>query len=229
MSLINYIKRKIILITKVVNYLLINNNKKLINYHFLYFSEPSHVNKSMFYKLFERCENKPLNIFETGSSAWGTNSSLLFNNYVNKFGGRFVTVDIREEPSKFLEPFFKENSEAHTDDSLNFIKTFDKKFFKELDIIYLDSFDVDLSNPTPSMEHGLEEFLLLDKLITKNTLIAIDDTPKDIKFFGEGVKKAKIGNRDLVPGKGALVIEEVRKNKNYEVIYHEYSIILKKL
>ena len=33
------------------------------------------------------------------------------------------------------------------------------------------------------MEHGLEEFLLLDKLITKNTLIAIDDTPKDIKFL----------------------------------------------
>ena len=86
-----------------------------------------------------------------------------------------------------------------------------------------------MSNPTPSMEHGLEEFLLLDKLISKNTLVAIDDTPKDIKFFGEEIEKPKLGNHDLVPGKGALVIEEIRKNKNYEIIYHEYSIILKKL
>ena len=229
MSLIKYIKRKKIVISKALNYLLINNSNKLINYHFLYFSEPSHINKSMFSKLLEKSGNRPLNIFETGSSAWGTNSSLLFNNYVNKFGGRFVTVDLRKEPSKFLEPYFKENSEAYTDDSVNFIKTFDKKFFQELDIIYLDSFDLDLSNPTPSMKHGLEEFLLLDKLIKKNTLVAIDDTPKDIKFFNQEVEKIKIGNRDLVPGKGALVIEKIANNENYEIIYHEYSIILKKL
>jgi hypothetical protein len=37
----------------------------------------------------------PSVILETGMSAWGTNSSLLFDDYVCCFGGEFFTVDIR--------------------------------------------------------------------------------------------------------------------------------------
>ncbi len=37
--------------------------------------------------------DRPARILETGSSAWGTNSSLLFDSYVHRFGGEFYTID----------------------------------------------------------------------------------------------------------------------------------------
>ena len=83
-------------------------------------------------ELFERSigyfNNKPINIFETGSSAkWGTNSSILFDSYVKKFGGSFITVDLRNEANNYLKKRFSNKSISFVDDSINFIKSYTKK------------------------------------------------------------------------------------------------------
>ena len=42
---------------------------------------------------------------------------------------------------------------------------------------FIDRFDLDIDNPEPSQEHGLNEFLLLDKKLKKDAILSIDDTP----------------------------------------------------
>ncbi len=207
----------------------IKDFKELVEYHFKYFSEYNHINKTMFLKLFEYFNNNPISIFETGSSAWGTNSSVLFDSYIKKFGGNFITVDIRKEPSEKLNKIFSKNSKAFVGDSLDFIKNYKKNELKKVDLVYLDSFDVDFKNPEPAMEHGLNEFLYLDKLVSPGTLIAIDDTPKDIKLYGENFTNEKKYNNNFIPGKGTYILENIKESKKYEIVYHHYSLIIKKI
>ena len=211
-----------------ISFYRIKDSKDLVEYHFKNFSEHDHINKNMFLQVLKNFRNKSINILETGSSAWGTNSSILFDNYVKKFGGSFVTVDIREEPSSNLNKVFSNNSKAFVDDSVNFIKNYDKTKLNELNLIYLDSYDLDLDNPEPSMQHGLNEFLLIDSFIDVGTVIAIDDTPISLELFGQEVVDKYKENKDFLPGKGTYVLEHINKKNNYEVIYHHYSLVIKK-
>ena len=90
----------------------------------------------------------------------------------------------------------------------------------------MDSYDLDLDNPSPSQEHGLNEFLLLNKKIKKGAIISIDDTPISFDRFSLD-KKNKF---NFIPGKGRLVLDYLNDNPNlYETIYHDYSLVLKKL
>ena len=75
----------------------VENVDELINLHFNFYSSFKHINYEMFKFLFSNFDNKPLNILETGSSAYGIKSSYLFLNYVKKFGGKFTTVDLNPD------------------------------------------------------------------------------------------------------------------------------------
>ena len=93
-------------------------------------------------------------------------------------------------------------------------------------MIYLDSYDLDFINPTPSQVHGLNEFKALEKRVKEGTLIAIDDTPNEFKKFNLDYDNP----HDFIPGKGRLVLDYIDKNpKNFEVIFHDYAVVLKKL
>ena len=56
-----------------------------------------------------------------------------YDSYVYKFGGKFVTVDIRPEANKYLNSKFSKKSLSFEDDSLNFIESFDQKSFQAND------------------------------------------------------------------------------------------------
>ena len=49
----------------------VENVDELINLHFNFYSSFKHINYEMFKFLFSNFDNKPLNILETGSSAYG--------------------------------------------------------------------------------------------------------------------------------------------------------------
>ena len=175
----------------------------------------------------------PLNIIETGSSAWGMNSTVLFDSYVNSFGGSFNSVDIRSEPMFELQKKCSLNTIIHCDDSINFLKKFHVKFnFKNL--IYLDSIDVNWKNPISSMKHGLKEFLTISDKLQKGDLILIDDTPKNEEILKkvQGEEKlqqfVEMKKKNIIGGKGSLVIDFLEKqgNKKFKVIEHEYQILI---
>lgn len=203
----------------------INNLDQLINFHFNTYSEPDHINREMFQLVLEHFAESSLNILETGSAAHGTKSSTLFASYVKRFGGTFNTVDINPEIKQFYKFLETNNILFHTSDSLKYIENLKQKDIEKLDLVYLDSFDLDITNPEPSQEHGYKEFLLLNEYLKKGALIVIDDTPVSFEKF-----RATIPNKfDFIPGKGREVLNFLTKNKNlYEVLYHDYSVVLKK-
>tara|TARA_A100000164_G_C21916803_1_gene778627 strand:- start:1645 stop:2385 length:741 start_codon:yes stop_codon:yes gene_type:complete len=204
----------------------IKNTDNLIDFHFKTYSNSQHINKDMFEIILNNFSSSSINILETGSAAHGTKSSMLFASYVKVFGGRFDTVDINPEISRYYNYLESSNIRFHTQDSLEFINNLDDNTINSLDLVYLDSFDLDLQNPNPSQEHGLNEFLLLNRKLKKGTILSIDDTPISYELFGN----FEINKFDFIPGKGRLVLDYLDNNPNlYEILYHHYSVVLKKL
>jgi len=227
----NYLKNKNQLKINNINFIEekiknIKNVDDLLDFHFNTYSDSKHVNKDMFELLLKKFSGLSINILETGSAAHGTKSSILFANYVKIFGGRFDTVDTNPKIKDYYGFLESNNVRFHTDDSLNFINNLEDRIINELDLIYLDSFDLDIDNPAQSQEHGLNEFLLLNEKLKKGAILSIDDTPINYDLFGN----TENNKFDFIPGKGRLILDFLNKNPNlYEVLYHYYSVVLRKL
>lgn len=199
---------------------------KLLEFHFNTFSSNDHINKQMFKILLDLGSGSSLEILETGSSAHGTKSSVLFANYVNLFGGQFDTVDLNPDIKTKYKYLESDNVMFHTGDSVEFIKNLDKQYIKNLDIVYLDSFDLDVNNPQPSQNHGFHEFIYIYEYMKKGSYIAVDDTPTSFDKFG----LLKENKYNFTPGKGRLVLEYLDDNpKLFEIIFHDYAVVLKKI
>jgi hypothetical protein len=173
---------------------------------------------------------KPNLIVETGSSAWGVQSSQLFDSFVQSFGGRFATVDNRQEASDQLQGKLGEQSQTFVDDSVNFLNQFQLPLgYEAISLLYLDSYDLDVDAPWPSMNHGLEEFKAAQRLLAPGSLVLIDDTPIDPSLWGwTGPAWEFFYKHGFVPGKGALVLQSSLM-RDYKVLYHHYSVLLRKI
>lgn len=200
---------------------------RLVDLHFSTHSDPKHINRTGLTAALRQCDNRAALIVETGSAAWGTKSSLLFDSYVREFGGFFRTVDNREAAVLELRPKLSANSEAFLGDSVEFLENFEiPDDFSSISLVYLDSFDLDLADPEPAMEHGLAEFHAVHPLLAKGAILVVDDTPIEFSLFG---KHAWTHYTDdgFVPGKGALILRSPLLTQ-YEVIYHHYNLVLRK-
>ncbi len=227
-SLINfhfdtYVKYELIGITKRIYK--INTFSKLISFHSNPLNETKNPNKNMFKLALEQFNSKPVNIFETGSLAHGTKSSILFMFYVKIFGGSFTTVDINPEIKKNYSYLEDVNIKFYSSDSVEFIQNLKSDEISQFDFIYLDSFDLDFNNPYPSQEHAFKEFNLLKDKLKKDTLILIDDTPDRYNKFNLTVDNP----HNFIPGKGRMILDYLKENQSkFSILYHDYSVLLKK-
>jgi len=172
-------------------------------------------------------EEKPALILETGTSAWGTDSSRLWASYVKSFGGSFSSVDIRPEASLSLRDL-KGTVQFHVGDGVDFIKSFQlPEGFSHVNLAYLDSWDLDILNPQPPMDHGLAEFNALLPFLDTGSVIVIDDTPIEAHLLGTAGEEFFL-NRGFVPGKGASVLAQKRTLEEFDVAYHHYNLVLVK-
>ena len=209
---------------------MLKDYKKLIDNHFKFLAKYGNMNKKLFEIAIGNFSSQSITFFETGSSAnWGANSSLLFDSYVNKFGGKLITVDIREDANRYLNSKFSKKSFSFIENSLDFIKTYDQSFFKTIDLVYLDSYDLDINNPEPSMNHCLQEFLLLDERIKVGSLIAIDDTPnlEAFKMYMEFNLIKIILLKSMVYTRKRYKSIRTSTIKNYKIIYQHYGVLTK--
>jgi len=103
------------------------DTNKLIEEHFKKYSNTNHPCRETLQLALQMLGASKAVIVETGSSAWGTNSSLLFDSYVNSFGGEFYSVDIRIEPLITLRSLCTSKSHFYCDDSINFLTKFRQK------------------------------------------------------------------------------------------------------
>ena len=214
-----------------------NERKKFLNLGEVFsnhFVEDHPCKKSMFdvLKIFNQ---KQINIVETGSSAWGMNSTSLFDSYVNSFGGNVYSVDIRAKPMLDLEKKLTKNTQLFCMDSVKFLEKMELDN-KNQTLFYLDSMDVNWRNPLAAMKHGLNEFKTLTHILNVNDYILIDDTPIDEKQL-EIVQGKKIANifkylknqKNITGGKGSLILDYIQKSRkiSYKIINHKYQLLIR--
>jgi hypothetical protein len=215
---------------RVLNLKKIRSIEDLVDIHFRFWSEADHINrKGLLIALKEiNCE-KPV-VVETGTSAYGTNSSRLFDVFVKFRGGTFYSVDIDPKASRRLVFQHSRRSYFYTDDSVNFLTNKLVGLTEKVCLFYLDSWDVDWNNPIASSSHGLSEFRALSKYICKGSVLMVDDTPSKIDYIPQNYHKIAFEFQDkhgVLPGKGSFILSELLKIHGVEILWHEYSLVVK--
>jgi hypothetical protein len=114
---------------------------------------------------------------ETGCSSGNYDD---FGIYLSKLcelnSGKFITVDISEDKINESKKLYLENigefdSEFYTMDSVDFLK----KYEGSPNLVHLDSWDLDLLNPIPSMLHCWLEFNEIKDKMPSGSICLIDD------------------------------------------------------
>lgn len=164
-------------------------------------------------------------IVETGASAHGTKSTLLWDKFVNIFGGKVLSVDLNKDTVIAANYLTSDKATVYHSDSLDYLPTITEK----IDFLYLDSYDVDFLNPRDSAEHHLKEFNCVKHLLHKGSIILIDDTPFSPEWLDDGIyshlyKKLKLQFDENMAGKGSLVCKELEK-MNATKIMHQYQVL----
>ena len=228
--MVNSIKLGLIVVRNILKALYFNlrfrfSNKSLSENHFNYWSEPDHVNLDAFMKIEALMNKKPHVIIETGTSAWGTESTRFWDAYIRKYGGELWGVDIRPEPKTRLK--FQTSPRTHliVGDSVEFLAT---TSVKNPTVVFLDSWDVDWSNPKPAAEHGLREFKSIFPKLQPGAFIFIDDTPLNLDYITDTSRARAteyLQDEGVLPGKGAEIVKILAKAEIMP-IFHRYSIII---
>lgn len=160
----------------------------------------------------EKLNLSEYNIIETGVlrklGNWNDGqSSFLFQEFLKTHSGKLRSVDINKENCNLAISSLDSNFVTIAcDDSVNFLSTTD---LTDVDLFFLDSYDVQWDNCDPSAEHHLKEFLAIEKSLTPGTIIAIDD---NLVLNGERT------------GKGRDIYNYL-KLKNITPVLDEYMII----
>ncbi len=203
--------------------------RMLVTAHLLRSGNPGHPNKKAFENVLRNFSGVPLNIVETGTSAWGADSTRLWDEYVRNSGGRVRSVDLRPDPSMRLSGKLSKNTELSIGDSVEFLQSlYDNK--ESVDLIYLDSYDVDWENPEPAELHGEAEFKIAMELVRVGGIILINDTPTPGAAFRVGVRMndAVLGGSPSIRGKGAKAFQLVEANPNFSILYHDYAVAIRR-
>ena len=205
------------------------DSNNLITAHFQVWSEVNHQNREGLRIALSYLNNKPANIIETGTSAYGTDSSRLFDSYVRNFGGSFYSVDISPYPSKRLKFQHSKKSSFYVSDSISFLENLQISLkISKIDFVYLDSWDVDWADPHPSAVHGFEEFKRILPYLHSGSVLVIDDTPIDLKWIPAKYHHLSLEYQKefgVLPGKGALVVRELAKSSRARKVWHDYNCV----
>ena len=129
----------------------------------------------------------PIIIVETGCLRVQGNfldgqSTLLFDKYTLSRGekSKVYTVDINPNSTEVCQQVVSDNVEITTDDSVRYLHSLSNKFLTnktKVSMFYLDSFDLDWRYVYPSAAHHLKELAAISKILHKDTLVVVDDSP----------------------------------------------------
>lgn len=197
--------------------------------HFRTWSQSDHVNREGFDIALGLMDGDPKLIVETGTSAWGTDSTRLWDGYVRNFGGEFWSVDVSSLPRRRLRRQVCPQTHLVVGDSVTFLESLvESRAINHVDICYLDSWDVDWEDPDPSAEHGLREWRAIEPLMRPGSLLIVDDSPVSTEWVPRQFRSAVseyASVRGFLPGKGALIERELKKRSHVRKIWHKYNVV----
>ncbi len=140
-------------------------------------------------------EHSDLTIVETGTindpDNWSGHgqSTILFDKLTQTVGGHVFSVDNSPEAITTAHKLVSQNVTLCLGDSIKFLSAFKQP----IDLLYLDSYDLEHANALPAAKHALLEFLAAAKNLRHGSIVCVDDTwdePNEAPF-----------------GKGALLCE----------------------
>lgn len=162
--------------------------------------------------------NRSIVIVETGcvrkADNWAGDgqSTVLFDQYLKSapHGGRLFTVDIDPLATAECRRLVSNAVEVHTEDSVLFLSKLSSRLRAtgaSIDLLYLDSFDLDWGNPAPSAAHHLKELAAISAAVRPDTLVVVDDAPQAAFLTVDDQQQAALLRAPVVSGKGLLVAE----------------------
>lgn len=176
--------------------------------YFPYLGSRTSTFKMMFEYLDSLNKDKYL-IVETGTTRYTNNiegdgaSTFMFDLYCNtEKNGIVYTVDIDPQACENVRNHTSPKTIVCLNDSVKFLSTFPNP--EDIDLLYLDSFDLDWNNPHPSSLHHLKELTTVYSKLKPGCLIVVDDNHNGL-------------------GKGQYVADFL-SNVNDRLYFNEYQI-----
>lgn len=160
--------------------------------------------------------NKPITVIETGTM-WNPLENnqgaftLVFADFIKNYtGGKLITIDISDDHMNNCKNFTKEYEDVIdyvVSDSVSYLKSLEDDFIKNVDLIFFDSYDLNLIDPLPSEIHHFRELLAVYDRISNTVLLAVDD--------------------NLMPGNWIewIMVDDYQNVLSREIIYAEKQII----
>jgi hypothetical protein len=175
-----------------------------------------------------RALRRPLTILETGTSR-DNDSTWIFHRLIRETGGTVHSFDLDQNLCTFVSEAAarlgcSNEMIVHCRDSVTGIQ----EFPGTIDVLYLDSQDIDFANPEPSMIHHVRELRAALPKLSQRAIVAFDDTPASEAFVPWWIYTADhhLFRRQPPPGKGAQAIEVLRGCPfAVRCLAHEYQAV----
>ncbi|RLD66318.1 MAG: hypothetical protein DRI84_05025 [Bacteroidetes bacterium] len=135
-----------------------------------------------FRRIFEELENRAgqfAYIIETGcarnTNGWSGDgmSTVLFDAYVNYHDGMVLSADIDKKACDNADKLTSNKTTVCCEDSVQFLWKLEPEF--TINLLYLDSFDINFSKPHPSAMHHTKEFMAILPWLDPGTIVVVDD------------------------------------------------------
>ncbi len=196
--------------------------------HFRLRSAITHINYQSMCNVIETLGGRPQIILETGMSAWGTDSTRLFDSYVHSFGGHLWSVDIEPDRVRRLRSRVGRQTTLVCDDSAAFLARWVSEHADErAGLVYLDSWDVDFAAPLPAAEHCLRELDAVMPALGTGSLLLIDDSPgslEDVPEHARADAESIFAQFGAWPGKGMLA-QRALAERGMLPLTHSYQLL----
>lgn len=134
-------------------------------------------------------------------------STFMFDALVRESGGVLISIDVTNESVDSARKACSSATQLITNDSVSALHALTQVVSKQIDLLYLDSFDLDPKDPLPSAIHHALELTAVRPLVGPGTVICVDD-------YAVGSKG----------GKG-MIVERFLSNIRAKVLYSGYQKI----
>lgn len=135
-----------------------------------------------------------------GNWAGDGQSTIVWNHFAGELDGHVWTVDIDPNGAELVATMGLEHVTAITSDSVEALTDLASQI-GHVDLLYLDSYDVDWRNPEPAAAHHLRELHAATPMLGPGSIVAVDDNRDDIgKGSDVAAHMARLGVPEIVSG-----------------------------
>ena len=119
-------------------------------------------------------------IVETGclrqEGNWGGDgqSTLVWDAFVNYQGGQVFSVDLDVKAAALANSLTSDKTRVEANDSIKYLIHM-TTLGLSIDLLYLDSYDIDWNDPEPSMRHHEKELDAAWPMLKPGSIVAVDD------------------------------------------------------